>query len=78
MKINKVTELVSAFGALICVIGILSAVAANILGIGYGLYLMGPGGLEIGMALWGGFSLWIKLISAGFISTVFGFILMSF
>ena len=43
---------------------------ANIGGVGYSIYLWGPGNLPIGQALWGGFKLWVSIGSIGAVSLV--------
>lgn len=44
----------------------------SFISIGYAAYLVGPGDLKPGMALWSGFVLWIKLMGAGVASIVIG------
>jgi len=46
-------------------------------GIGYAVYLAGPGGLPFGMALWSGFVLWIELFASGIVVVVVGLLIGS-
>ena len=46
-------------------IGLILLAFANIIGIGYALYLWGATELELGISLWTAFILWLKMIGSG-------------
>ena len=54
------------------IIGIILGVTANIIGIGYGLYLWGGEGLAFGLAVWTAFKLWVGIILTALVAIAFG------
>lgn len=64
-----------AFGFMACVIlGWLSMSLATIGSVIYAIYLFGPAGATLGMALWTAAMLWIKMMVGGFILLIIGYI----
>lgn len=64
-----------AFGFMACVIlGGLSMSVATIGSVIYAIYLFGPAGLTLGMALWTAAMLWIKMMVGGFVLLIIGYI----
>ena len=61
-----------AIGAILVVVGYICMALAVISGLGYGVYLLGPQGLTLGMAAWGGFVLFLKMFFGGLISLIVG------
>ena len=49
---------------------VLLLVFANLIGIGYALYLWGGTGLAIGASIWAGFKLWILMIVGSLLSGI--------
>ena len=66
-------NIVLAVLALLMIISISIAVLANIVGIGYGLYLWGSVGLPFGAAVWQAFVLWIAMLGGGAVIAGFSF-----
>lgn len=64
---NLNTTIMSLITALMFM-GIGMIILAQIGGVGYGLYLWGSVGLELGAAAWSGFVLWMKMIGTGILS----------
>lgn len=64
-------------GVILTPLGFLAIILGNLSGVGYFLYLLGPGDLTFGMAAWGGFSLWLKIVGGGLISLVIGYITLN-
>ena len=59
---------------IIGIIGLIVIGLANVVGIGYGLYLWGAVGTPLSASVWSAFLLWIKMILGGlvlFIISVF-------
>lgn len=64
-----------AFGFMACVIlGWLSMSLATIGSVIYAIYLFGPAGATLGMALWTAAMLWIKMMVGGFVLLIIGYI----
>ena len=64
-----------AFGFMTCVIlGWLSMSLATIGSVIYAIYLFGPAGATLGIALWTAAILWIKMMVGGFILLIIGYI----
>lgn len=64
-----------AFGFMACVIlGWLSMSLATIGSVIYAIYLFGPAGATLGMALWTAAMLWIKMMVGGFVLLIVGYI----
>lgn len=64
-----------AFTFMACVIlGWLSMSLATIGSVIYAIYLFGPAGATLGMALWTAAMLWIKMMVGGFVLLVVGYI----
>ena len=59
-------------GKIFMVIGVVLLISANIIGIGYGLYLWGGEGLAFGLAVWTAFKLWLGITLTSFIIIGFG------
>jgi len=59
-------------GKMFMIIGIILGVTANIIGIGYGLYLWGGEGLAFGLAVWTAFKLWVGIILTALVAIAFG------
>lgn len=64
-----------AFGFMACVVlGWLSMGLATVGSIIYTIYLFGPAGLTLGMALWTAVILWLKMMVGGFVLLLIGVI----
>lgn len=64
-----------AFTFMACVIlGWLSMSLATIGSVIYAIYLFGPAGATLGMALWTAAMLWIKMMVGGFVLLIVGYI----
>ncbi|QEI05665.1 hypothetical protein FXN63_07290 [Pigmentiphaga aceris] len=61
-----------AIAGLLVIAGYICFALGSFISIGYAAYLFGPGDLKPGMAIWGGFLLWIKLMGCGLLSIVLG------
>jgi len=59
-------------GRMFIIIGAILGVTANIIGIGYGLYLWGGEGLAFGLAAWIAFKLRLGMLATALVSIVFG------
>ena len=59
-------------GKMFMIIGVILGVTANIIGIGYGLYLWGGEGLAFGLAVWTAFKLWVGISLTALIAIAFG------
>jgi hypothetical protein len=55
------------FLSILGVIGLVVLGLANVVGIGYGLYLWGSVGNPLGVAAWTAFVLWLKMIAVGLV-----------
>ncbi|MNG23647.1 hypothetical protein D3C85_1283010 [compost metagenome] len=58
--------------SVLILVGYVAVALAFFSGIGYALFLMGPGGVAVGVAAWSGFVLWAKLLVGGFVSMLVG------
>lgn len=56
------------------VLGWLSMSLATIGSVIYAIYLFGPAGATLGMALWTAAMLWIKMMVGGFVLLIIGYI----
>ena len=50
------------------IIGTVLVVSANVVGIGYGIYLWGVQEMALGLAAWTAFKIWIIMIVVGLIT----------
>ncbi len=62
----------NAVAGFLMIAGYICFALGSFISIGYAAYLVGPGDLKPGMAIWGGFMLWIKLMGGGLLSLVLG------
>jgi hypothetical protein len=60
---------------LLLAIGIFIGSLANIIGLGYLLYLWGGEGLAFGLAAWSAFKVWISIIIMAIVTVLIGAIL---
>ncbi len=60
-----------AVGHILVIIGFISLVAANLTAIGVGLYDWAFN-MELALAAWGAFILWLKMMGFGFVSLAVG------
>ena len=58
-------------GAIMVIIGLILLVLANVVGLGYGIYLWSSG-LLFKIALWKGFVLWVSMILVGLSTFLMG------
>ena len=70
MKSFKLT-----IGAILFNLGVILFIFANVIGIGYGLYLWGAEGLTLGTSAWLAFVLWLKTLGLSAISIILGLFL---
>jgi hypothetical protein len=62
-------------GFILVVIGVIMLAVGNIGGIGYGLYLWGGTGMELGLAAWTAFKFWLTWGIIGLVSFFSGLFL---
>lgn len=63
-------------GLILMKIGLILMVFANVVGIGYGLFLWGSQGVVFSLAVWTAFKVWISMIISGVFLWIFPLVKM--